>query len=334
MKKLLLLLCVSTITTQTASGQEITADVPDYTRMMLANALLPGTAQRQLGKADEALRYYPSLPMSVVGAGMIVAATIVGDGELAFDLESNESGSYLVRYTGEESLATELLVYGGLILSLYGNLLSAYSSYGAHRDFVDIYGDPFRSTPYVSGRLSLRDAFFAPFKPEHVFSIDVLPMLGLMTLGGFSIDEWRSILSYFNHTRVDFFSIPVSAAAALLGQSLISTLMTTATAAWEELMFRGLSLEVNGSVHSSVSFGLSHLANMLVPGVSVEETLAQSIYATAFGFYAADRVLQRNFRIERMIALHYWHNFLSLLLGFMADPESEKGLSIKYIISF
>ena len=35
---------------------------PDYARMMVLNALLPGTAQRILGKLDEAKIFYASLP--------------------------------------------------------------------------------------------------------------------------------------------------------------------------------------------------------------------------------------------------------------------------------
>ncbi|MBT3273247.1 MAG: CPBP family intramembrane metalloprotease [Spirochaetales bacterium] len=303
---------------------------PDYARMMVLNALLPGTAQRILGKLDEAKIFYASLPISIAGISLLAAAAGFSSGEAALDLGSENGRTYLFSYTGEESSAAEILMYGGMILNLYGNLLSAYSSYAAHRDYVDTYDDPFHPEALTTGRIRLSEAVVAPFKRENVLSLDVLPMLGLMTLSGLSVDDWKAVGGYFRRDQVDLFGLTVSPAAGLGAQLGIAALMTTATAVWEELLYRGVSLEVNGPVYSSVTFGLAHLPNMLVPGVSIEDTLLQTFFAGAFGFYAADRVVQKGYHLERMITLHFWNNILGIILKFMSSPDEEPGFFIRY----
>ncbi len=298
--------------------------------MMIINSLVPGTAQRTLGNLDESKFLIFSLPLSLAGTSLIAVSAAVSTAEVSLDLEKKDGRTYLFQYSGTSSSIADLLMYGGLSLSLYGNLLSAYSSYAAHRDFVDRYGDPFHPKPVTEGRIKFSDAVTAPFRKDNIFSIDVLPMLGLMTLSGVSVEEWQAAGGYFRRDQVDLFGFPVSPAAGLGAQILVSALMTTATAAWEELVYRGVSLEASGAVYSSVSFGLAHLGNMLVPGVSVEDTLLQAMFAGVFGFYAADRVTRRGYAIEKMIALHFWNNLLGMVLGYMADPDSEAGLSIHY----
>jgi membrane protease YdiL (CAAX protease family) len=129
---------------------------------------------------------------------------------------------------------------------------------------------------------------------------------------------------YFRRGRVEFLGYPVTPLTGFGLEVLLAGVLVTANAVWEELSYRGLGLQVNGTVYSSLSFGFAHLTNMLVPGVTVEDTVLQTLFATAFGFYAADRVQRREDGLERMIALHFWNNLLSLVLSYLADPESEQ----------
>lgn len=302
---------------------------PSYSEVMLRNALVPGLGFKMLGKDEEAYLYYAALPLNLIGAGLVTAAVFLNGNSIVLDLEHSDGVTGVFRYEKELTPASKLMLAGGMGLSLYGSLLAAYSSYAVHSDYVERYGFPGRPKSPDPGRISLVDALTAPFTPVHVFNIDVLPMIGLATLGSFSVEDYREIGNYFKRDHVVFLGYPVTPPAGLGLEILLAAGLATAYAAWEELAYRGLSLRVNGTVHSSLSFGFAHLANMLVPGVTVEGTLMQTVFATAFGFYAADRVLRGENGLERMIALHFWNNLLSLVLGFLADPESNGTFSVK-----
>ncbi len=302
---------------------------PSYSDLMLKNALVPGLGFKMLGNDEEACLYYAALPLNLIGAGLISAAVFLNGNGIVLDIEQHDGVTTLFSYKNELSSTSKLLLAGGLGLSLYGNLLAAYSSYAVHSDFVERYGFPREARLPGAGRIPLARVLTAPFTPAHVFNIDVLPMIGLATLGGFSAEDYGEMGRFFKRDHVVFLGFPVSPQVGLGLEILLAAGLVTANAAWEELAYRGLSLQLNGPVHSSLSFGFAHLTNMLVPGMNVETTLLQTLFATAFGFYAADRVLRGESGLERMIALHYWNNLLSLVLGFLSDPESDATLVFK-----
>ncbi len=310
------------------AGNENDVEKPSYSELMLKNALVPGLGFKMLGNDEEAYLYYAALPLKLIGAGLVSAAVLLNGNSIVLDMEHRDGFTYVSRYENELTPASKLLLAGGVGLSLYGNLLTAYSSYAVHSDYVQRYGFPGGVKSPEEGRISLTNVLTAPFTPSHVFNIDVLPIIGLATLAGFAVEDYEEMGNYFERDQVVFLGYPMTPLAGLGLEILLAGCLVTANAAWEELAYRGMSLQVNGFAHSSLSFGFAHLTNMLVPGATLEGALVQTVFATAFGFYAADRVERGENGLERMIALHFWNNLLSMVLGFLADPESSDTLSI------
>jgi hypothetical protein len=303
---------------------------PDYDELTALNSLLPGIGLSRLGLEEEAKWYYAALPLSLAGTGLAVTGVFLFSNSVRFDAERRDGETYLVRYDRELGALSNILVYGGVVLGLYGNLLTTYSGYALHREYVDRYGDPYGGETVTTGRLTLPEVIAAPFLPSVVFSVDVLPVLGLSTAAGFSVSDYRRMGDFFTRESVPFMGFAVHPVAGLGLQILSGLLLVTANSAWEEIAFRGLQLETRGTVYSSFSFGLAHLTNMLVPGASVESTMLQTLFATAFGFYAAERTLDHGYDFRRMVALHFWHNLLSLVLGYLAEPEETGVFTIRY----
>ena len=305
------------------------SEVPSYSEVMLKNALVPGFGFRMLGNDKEAYLYYAALPLNVIGVGLVSAAVFLDGNTPVLEMDQRDGLTTVTGYKNELTPVSKVLLASGIGLSLYGNLLAAYSSYAVHTDYGERYGFPDGITPAEEGRIPLIDVIAAPFRPAHVFNIDVLPIIGLATLGSFSVEDYMAMGDYFKRDQVFFLGYPVTPLAGLGLELLLAGCLVTANAAWEELVYRGVGLQVNGPVYSSLSFGFAHLANMLVPGATVEGTLLQTLFATAFGFYASDKVLRGQDGLERMIALHFWNNVLYTLLKFLADPDSGTGFTIK-----
>lgn len=301
-------------------------EVPPYRELMVMNALLPGLGMRMLGNDREARVYYLALPLQMAGAGLTAAAVLLNGNTITTEIEHRDGQTRLFGFKNELSAASKLMLLGGTGLSLYGSLLAAYSSYAVHSDYRVRYGLPgdFSAVTPPRERISMGAVLAAPFTPSHVFNIDVLPVIGLSTLTGFSIEEYGKMAEYFRKEQVAFLGLDVSPFAGLGLQVLLAATLVTANAAWEELAYRGYGLQTSGAIHSSLSFAFAHLANMIVPGVTVEGTLMQTLAAAAFGFYAADRVVRGENGLQRMMALHFWNNMISLVLGYLADPESDQ----------
>ncbi len=311
------------------SDEESEEKHPSYQELMLKNSLVPGLGMSMLGNKEEARVYYAALPLSLAGVGLLTAGVILNNNTIVTEMEYRDGGTVLLDFRSEPAPAAKLLLAGGTLLSLYGNLLAVYSSYAVHSDYVTRYGAPAAFAGPVPGRISMGEVLSAPYIPKNVFNVDVLPILGLSTLTGFSVDDYDSMSRFFRREQVQFFGFPVTPLAGLGLQILFACGFVTANAAWEELAYRGLDLQVRGTFYSSFSFGFAHLTNMLLPGTSVEGTLLQTLFATAFGFYAADRVQRAEDGLKRMIALHFWNNLLSMVLGYLADPEADQIFAIR-----
>ena len=224
---------------------------------------------------------------------------------------------------------SQWLYYSGITLVLYGNLLSAYSQYAAARDLTDRV-PALAASAKRTGRESLPALLAAPFTPRHVLTHDVLAILALTTASSLAGSDPARILEFFRRDTVPFMGSEVSPGTGLLLRLATSLVLVTANAAGEEILFRGLTLEQSGPVVSSLTFGLAHLPNALLPGVPIEDTVLQTLFALGFGFYAAGRTVEAGYRFERMVALHFWNNILAFTLGYLLDPEGQQNLSIGY----
>jgi membrane protease YdiL (CAAX protease family) len=314
-----------------AAASGFAEEPPDYRTLMLRNSLLPGTAQLALGETAEGVVYLAALPLQLVGLGLVTyeLVSVVSDSTLGVFQESGRT--YLLRESDPiRSPRDQWLSYGGMTLSLYGNLLSAYSQYAAHRDYVDRYGDPLGVPPVRQGRESLPRLLVSPWVPRNVFSPEVLIALALTAGGSLGGGDFARIGQYFGRTSVPFMGAQVTPAAGLALRLMTSVVLVTANALSEEILFRGFTLERAGVAYSSVSFGLAHLPNALLPGVAIEDTLLQTVFALGFGFYAARSTVANGYSLERMAALHFWNNILAFTLGYLVDPDSQRDLAIGF----
>lgn len=303
-------------------------EAPDYDVMMAINAFIPGYAQYAMGRTAEGVAYMATgLSLGVVGFGLTTYAMLERLGGVVFDVDRSSGTTVLFRYREKPEAIDHVLFWSGTTLSLYGSLIGSYSSYAAHRDYVDTYGGD-GLPDERDGRESILGLLSAPFVPRNVFNMDVLPALSLMVLSDFAGSDLGRIGTYFRRESVPFMGMTLDPWTAFGLRLGTAALMVGANAAWEEIAFRGLSLERDGLVLSSVTFGTAHLGNMLLPGWSVEDVLLQTLYATGFGFYAAQSVIGNEHRLERVIALHFWHNLIGIVLSYVVNPEEETGFTI------
>jgi hypothetical protein len=81
-----------------------------------------------------------------------------------------------------------------------------------------------------------------------------------------------------------------------------------------------------GPTASALTFGAIHLGNVFVPPDpdtpwhdpgNVMDVVAQSAFATCFGFYANILTTGDSYRLQRPIALHYWNNVFAMTMGYL-----------------
>ncbi|MEK7434215.1 MAG: hypothetical protein AABZ74_13880 [Cyanobacteriota bacterium] len=291
--------------------------IQEYKSNLAINSLLPGYAQFTLDKKDEGNFYmYTSVPLLLVGQGLLLYYFNEKGGINIFPYTENDK-HYLVRFGNNTKNDKDLLLYSGLLLSLYGTLISTYSSYSYHRDFSDLN---FKNN-LKKGKENLGDLVLAPFKAENVFNFDFFPMYPLTALGQVTPTDIKKISDFWKKDKVPFMGANVAPWQGLLLELITAGLLIFANATWEEINYRGILLETSGLASSSLNFGLAHAPNVLYPNTSIEETSLQTVFATLFGFYAAHKTEENNYDFRRMIALHFWHNITSASLSYMSEPE-------------
>lgn len=295
-------------------------ELPDPGSTLLLNSLLPGTAQIALGDVREGRRLLAgSLALNVVGNGLIIWQQIDRAAEVEGGLGIYRRGdqTYLLPPGDDAGLvSSDWRFNAGLLMSLWGSLLSSYSQWAAYREFSDrLEVDAPRT-----GHESLGELLLAPYQAEHLLNYDVFPFFPMTIIGQLDWTDLRGYGAFFTREEVDFWGMRVSPWAGLAMNTLFTFALVHANATAEELLYRGIQLETRGVVRSSLGFGAVHLPNMLVPGVSVEQTLYQTLFATLFGFYAADRTVANDYDIRRMVALHFWHNVVAFTAGFLEQP--------------
>lgn len=300
--------------------------LPDMARTLFINSLLPGTAQIALGDVRTGRRILVgSLALNVAGLGLLVADLIRSNGINEATSEGigfyrHEDRTYLWPVDDNLGLIkSDWIPDTGLLLLTWGSLLTAYSGWAAYRD----YADHFEIAAPRTGHERLRSLLIAPYKADNIFNLDFFPFFPMTILGQLEYDDLSVYRRFFEEERVDFWGFDVVPALGLALNSLFAFAFVHANATGEEIIFRGLQLESRGVARSSISFGIGHLPNMIIPGVSIEDTIFQTIFATLFGFYAADRVRSNEYRFERAVALHFWHNIAAFTLGYMEAAMTD-----------
>ncbi len=311
---------------QVFAAEEKNQEIPDYNSMMLINALIPGHAQFKLGQEKDGYLYLSSIPVSIIGQTLLFL--YFWDNKKTWNPRTENNKTYLTQYE-TQNISKKWMLYAGLTISIYATLISSYSSYSAHRDFTD----KFAPSNLKTGKENLSELIFSPFKAENIFTWDFFPVFPITVISSVQGSDFQSIGKFFTKQNVPFMGFNVNPIAGFGLNLLATVLLVLANASWEEIMYRGLKLEQSGVVSSSLSFGLAHIGNMLLPDTSVEDTLLQTGFATLFGFYAANRTMANNYDFRRMIALHFWHNVLSSSINYMVKPENNLFV-INYSLKF
>jgi membrane protease YdiL (CAAX protease family) len=257
--------------------------------------------------------------------GTLAAAGTVANLAPLFVTGSGGTTEYWVERGGEHYFAwtdpsasndgRELRAGVGLA-GIWGGFFSVYADWDRyvktdHAGRRDLYGS-----------LTMADYLLVPFQPQFVFNFDVFPVFPLLELYPMTLDDWRTLGGYFQRDHVDFLGHSVSPAAGLGFTALGAVTLVAANAALEEITYRGMLQDRMGVVGSALFFGANHLLNpFALPNFSFEAAAQQAGFATLFGLYAGSRTEANRGDFRRMIALHFWHNVTSLVLGYMLDPE-------------
>ncbi len=310
-------------------------------RDVLINAFVPGYAQIKMGRVREGSLYLASLPLQIAGTVLqtLYLADVFAD-EALERFWTDADGRWYVYYSpGLAARPGKWQFYAGTILSLYGALLASHSQY----DLLWRLGllSPEGSAPGGAGAaasrpsangeagpISLGQAMAAPWLPGNLFNRDILPVFGLSLLPDLSRISGSDLAAYFERDRVPFLGRDVSPLAGLVLAAGSGVAIAQANAVWEEIVYRGITLQSNGVVGSSLRFGLVHIPNALVPNTSIQETLWQSVFATMFGLYAGSVTERDGGDFRKAIAWHFWNNVVAFTLGYLTSPDEQMLFSV------
>jgi membrane protease YdiL (CAAX protease family) len=267
----------------------------DPARTLFVNSLLPGTAQITMGQLAQGWALLlSSLTLKIVGNTMLVIEIVnsaAAGGGIGIYRENGRT--YLLPPSDDGLLQETWLGNTGMTLAIWGSLLGAYSQYDSYLRLI---------RPSLGRRdISLGEVLVAPYQARNALSWQVLPVLVLSTLSSLDWDRIREFGEFFRRDEVDFWGLPVRPLTGLALNTLFAFTLVHANAAAEELVYRGMNLRSVGPLRSTVAFGAAHLPNMLTPGMSVEDTLLQTGFATAFGAYAARMTMQDQYDLGKAI---------------------------------
>jgi len=319
-----------------SSNEEATSEkkIPSYSELMLLNSLIPGTGQFSMNNSEEAWFYIWSAPLSLAGNAMVLYYYFCTQGGIDLSMVQQDGKTYPFTVNARNP-NDDWILYSGTVLALYGSLLGAYSEWALQRDYVDLYAKDLDLVQARVGRESLGELILAPYNPKNFLSFDVWPVIALNTATTITSDNIKAIQNFFTETDENnvlvnrtFWGYEMNPYLAF-GARLVSALvLVSANATWEEIFYRGILLERDGIEISSFNFGLGHLGNMIMPGVSVADTMLQTLYATAFGFYTADMTKKSAYKIDKAVTLHFWNNIIAFTLDYLINPEAQSGLTI------
>jgi len=203
-----------------------------------------------------------------------------------------------------------------------GVAFEAYSLYAFERDFRNQYAAPEERKP----REPLLDLLAAPWNPAVVFDPAVISVIGLLVVPYFTYDGVAAMGDFFDRPSVSFFGASVSPGAGLALEAVFALALNLFVATAEEVLFRGVALDTAGPWASALTFGALHLGNVFIslsPDVSalsprqVAGVVQESVFALSFGVYANILTENDGGKLGKPIAVHYWNNVFSMVLGYL-----------------
>jgi len=310
----------------TMAEPEAPAPAPaGYGLLMFGNTFLPGSAQIAMGNTVEGiLELSLSLPLIGIGQGLIWTYYLAPQNGVASPLLS---GGYPY---GQDSWYSSRgwMLELGLGLDAAGRAVAAYSSWTARREYVKRYG-----SGGATERESLGEIAAAPFLPKNFLSFETLPVVALVGLSSFPADGFARATGFFNADTQPLWGYQFPPAAALSLKAADALVVSFFSALARELLFRGLILEQDGLV---ASIGLSSsysLLSLVIPSDSTGEILLRTASEAAYSWYAG-ALAMRSGRLGQAIALRYWCEVSSSVIGYLMDPTASPPLvaqiSVRY----
>ena len=168
----------------------------------------------------------------------------------------------------------------------------------------------------------------SPFNIKYLREPEVY--LPIFTAAAFSIFGYNSKKSIFNAKSINLFGKESTPIKSAITYTFINMLLLNLVAVSEEMIFRGmiqteLSELVNpdfGLIASSVLFGLAHLPR---------HGWFYSLRAMGAGFYFGWQYQKYNNNLSRVIALHFYLDFLPSIIEFLKNPSTGQGVySVTY----
>lgn len=307
-------------TAQSAKMADTEAPKPapaGYGLLMFGNSLLPGSAQIAMGNRDEGiLELSLSLPLIGVGQGLIWTYFLAPRNGVSSPLLSSGYPYGQDSWYASRAWMLEL----GLGLDAAGRAVAAYSSWTAHREYLKRYG-----SGEASSRESLGELAAAPFLPKNFLSFETVPVIALVGLSSFPADGFDKATNFFNADTQPFWGYKFSPAAALSLKAADALIVSFFSAIARELLFRGLILEQDGLV---ASIGLSSsysLLSLVIPSDSAGEIALRTASEAAYSWYAGALTMRKG-RLGQAIALRYWCEVSSSVIGYMMDPTATPPL--------
>jgi len=180
---------------------------------------------------------------------------------------------------------------------------------------------------------SLSGLMTAPFRKETVLSPFVLcwAILGIADgIAAYPAREgsWKTL------TSARMYGGTFDRAGGTFVYESSAALLSWGAAVSEEMLFRGLLLPVfdrsfgkrAGLVASSLVFGMMHLFNS-----DIDRPVYFIGQATAAGFAYGGYVQRHGYRLERVIAAHFWYDFVSMTTTWLMNPrENPLGVGVGF----
>lgn len=179
----------------------------------------------------------------------------------------------------------------------------------------------------------LSDLLLAPFKKENVFTPLVLTFVALGSMDGF-FGYPKDKKRFRDISGVRAAGHNMSRDTGTLYYETASAAVSWGAATSEEMLFRGMLMPIldyrygkkTGLAASSITFGLLHLAN---PDVSYPFYLFAQ--ATLAGFIFGNQVQKDDYRMGKVIAAHFWYDFVSMTTTWITNPgENPLGVGVAF----
>jgi hypothetical protein len=325
MRRAIALLSCVFILAPLAAGAETPSAAPGYGTVMFLEALAPGAGLMAMGeKRAGATAMALSLPMIVAGQSLIWTYYL----KLQGGIVAAGSANYVfdTRYRAPE---WDWVLGLGFLLDTGGRAVAAYSSYAAHREWMEARGGANRA-----GSLETPlDLILAPFSPAAI-SLDVLPFVLILDAAVLPPDALERADDFFASGTQPFWGIDMAPWAALGAKVLSSAVLSLAGSLGRELLLRGLVLERDGMAVSVFASGGAPLLSLAVPGRDASDAILDSLSGAALGWYAAALASADSGRIRKPVAFRFWLDFGRSVLGYVMDPAGRQGPELGVSILF